>query len=202
MTTGIYGTSIYGNVYGKAWQTGSSYYSNSATSGQYYTNAMNVRVENEADIDYIKYCLEKGDIDKATNLYSKFLESVENEYAGSGLNAASIASKAFKQYAGCNFSTQAMKGANNSFVTGFLESIPLFGLLANSSSEEEIYAMSNGRAVDKKEAMFEKAGIATSALAVGAVAACIPGVNLGVAIAAGAFALIQGVAKNSLSKIA
>jgi len=215
MTSSIPSMSIYGqyNMLGLNTTTGALGFggtTNSLTNS--YMAQMFVSQNCQQEIEDVTYfLLESDDLTKAIMAYQEYVEKAGIYAAQYGLTGDVIGSDVFRQQVGRSFLSIGREQVNNSFMTGFLEGLPIAGFFAETTSEAELSAAVKNKKVKGEEKFLEQAG-ATCGVLVGAGSGALIGAKIGTvgglpgvavgAIIGGAISLVSALIKLNSNKVA
>ena len=156
-----YGDATYGsNVTG----TSSTGYTRATSSTNFRTMSNNIASGYSSDIEIIQKYLKDGKTDKAIEKYESLFEDITTRnyrYSLTDSEVESMLKTSYENVTGTSLTDSIEKNTSGSFMTGFKQSIPIFGLFCNDVSEAEALAKITGDEVSTKDRLLEVAGWVT-----------------------------------------
>ena len=166
------GSSYYG--FGTATGTaGVNGYKRATTSSNFKTMSRNIAAGYSSDIEIIQKYLEDGKTDKAIEKYESLMDDIKTTTSGNynfsmtDSEIESILKSAYEATTGTSMLDSIETNTCGSFMTGLKQSIPIFGLFCNDTSEAEAIARLTGDEVSWKDTVLEIAGMAVGTVAFG-----------------------------------
>lgn len=162
-----YGLNISGGNYYGSGSTSSGTYgrTRSASSANFNTMSRNIASGYSSDMEIIQKYLEDGKTDKAIEMYESLFDDVKEttsnyNYELTDSEIKSILKNAYQSSTGYSILDSIEDNTSSSFWTGFKQSIPIFGLFCNDTSEAEAVAKLSGQEVSTKDKVAKFAGMA------------------------------------------
>lgn len=162
-----YGLNISGGNYYGSGSTSSGTYgrTRSASSANFTSMSRNIASGYSSDMEIIQKYLEDGKTDKAIEMYESLFDDVKEttsnyNYELTDSEIKSILKNAYQSSTGYSILDSVEDNTSNSFWTGFKQSIPIFGLFCNDTSEAEAIAKLSGQEVSTKDKVAKFAGMA------------------------------------------
>lgn len=143
------------------------------------------------DLSIVNKYLEKGETDKAIDLYQDIISDAKTTALNYGYSLTdsqieSILNNAYSGVTGTSMTSAVTENTSSSFMTGFKEGLPLVGLLFNGTSEDEALAEMSGESVSVKDKVKEYGGAIASGAACGAaIGSFVPVLGTGIGAAIG-----------------
>ncbi len=158
-----YGDGSYGSTLTGTSGTG---YTRATSSTNFRTMSNNIASGYSSDIEIIQKYLKDGKTDKAIEKYESLFEDIKTttgnyRYSLTDSEVESILKTSYENVTGTSLTDSIEKNTSGSFMTGFKQSIPIFGLFCNDVSEAEALAKITGDEVSTKDRLLEVAGWAT-----------------------------------------
>lgn len=159
-----------GSYLGGSTSGSASAYTRNATSANIRSMSRDIQAGYSQDIEMIQKYLQQGKTDKAIELYEDLMNDVEassSNYRYS-INESQIQSAiktAYESTTGSSLVNEIEDNTASSFWTGFKQSIPIFGLFCNDTSDAEALAKMTGTEVSTKDKVLEFAGLAVGTVA-------------------------------------
>ncbi len=141
------------------------------------------------DLTIVNEYLQKGETDKALELYENIINDAKTTamnygYSLTDSQISSILNNAYSKTTGTSMTTAASENTSSSFMTGVKSGIPIIGLFANGTSDDEALAKLSGTKVSAKDKVKEYAGAIATGAAVGSCFSFPVGTIIGGAVGA------------------
>ena len=200
-----------GNYYGSGYTSGGYGYGGAgrvASSQTYRRMGINSASGYSADFELIQKYMKNGQVDKAMKLYQSLFDDIQQSTSGYGYTmndseVQSVLKSAYESATGTSMISSIEKNTDGAFVSGLFQGLPIVGLFACDTTEQEALATYANDKVSFKDKLKEYGGALLSGLGTGAAAGAAIGAFGGPigAVGGAAIGAVIGIGQTALKDI-